>query len=474
MSTATADRIAQLRAEGEAAVAAAASTARPRGDPRALPRPQSRAAEPAARRRQAPARGARAGRQGRQPGAPGAAGRGRRAPGRARGRRARAELAADVVDVTLPGTPVAPAGHLHILTATRREIEDVFVGLGFRVVEGPEIDLAYYNFDALNHDADHPARGEADTFYVADDVVLRTQTSPMQVRQMELQPPPLYIIVPGRVYRPRQRRDAHAAVPPGRGPRGRRGHDARRPPGHAAGVRPRDLRRRPRGPPAPALLPVHRAVGRARRVLLQLQAGLPAGRLALPALQGHGLDRDPRRRRWWTRTSTATSPSPATTPSATRASPGAWASSGSPSSSTACRTCGMFFENDLRLPGAVRMRLPLFWLTDYVRPRHGGLASWPPPRDDRHRGRPRAHARRDRAGQLRRRPRARARAAPGRRPADASATVDDRRGRRAADRLRRAERRRRPDRRRRARPARSCPTAPSSRRQSCAASRPTA
>jgi phenylalanyl-tRNA synthetase alpha chain len=111
-------------------------------------------------------------------------------------------LAADVVDVTLPGTPLPQAGHLHVLSATRREIEDVFVGLGFRVVEGPEIDLAYYNFDALNHDADHPARSEADTFYVADDVVLRTQTSPMQVRAMEMQGPPLYIVVPGRVYRP--------------------------------------------------------------------------------------------------------------------------------------------------------------------------------------------------------------------------------------------------------------------------------
>src|ERR1700710_811607 len=88
------------------------------------------------------------------------------------------KLAADVVDVTLPGTPVFPAGHHHILTATRREIEDVFIGLGFTVVEGPEIDLAYYNFDALNHDANHPAHSHADTFYVADDVVLRTQTSP--------------------------------------------------------------------------------------------------------------------------------------------------------------------------------------------------------------------------------------------------------------------------------------------------------
>jgi phenylalanyl-tRNA synthetase alpha chain len=111
-------------------------------------------------------------------------------------------LAADVVDVTLPGSPLPRAGHLHVLTATRREIEDVFVGLGFSVVEGPEIDLTYYNFDAHNHDADHPARSEADTFYIADDVVLRTQTSPMQVRAMEQHGPPLYIIVPGRTYRP--------------------------------------------------------------------------------------------------------------------------------------------------------------------------------------------------------------------------------------------------------------------------------
>src|SRR5919204_5534984 len=104
-------------------------------------------------------------------------------------------LAADRVDVTLPGSPPRPVGRHHLLTATRREIEDVFIGLGFRVVEGPEIDLAYYNFDALNHDADHPARSEADTFYIADDVVLRTQTSPMQVRAMELHGPPLYIVV---------------------------------------------------------------------------------------------------------------------------------------------------------------------------------------------------------------------------------------------------------------------------------------
>jgi phenylalanyl-tRNA synthetase alpha chain len=110
-------------------------------------------------------------------------------------------LARDVVDVTLPASPAQPVGRLHLLTATQRELEDVFVGLGFRVVEGPEVDTVYYNFDALNHDAVHPARLPSDTFYVDEDIVLRVHTSPMQIRAMELHPPPLYIVVPGRVYR---------------------------------------------------------------------------------------------------------------------------------------------------------------------------------------------------------------------------------------------------------------------------------
>ncbi len=119
-------------------------------------------------------------------------------------------LAADRVDVTLPGDPPQPVGRLHLLTAVRREIEDVFLGLGFDVMEGPEVETVYYNFDALNHDATHPARLRSDTFYVADDIVLRTHTSPMQIRAMEQHPPPLYIIVPGRVYR----RDSDATHTP--------------------------------------------------------------------------------------------------------------------------------------------------------------------------------------------------------------------------------------------------------------------
>src|SRR6478752_6389247 len=107
-------------------------------------------------------------------------------------------LARDVVDVTLPGTPVQPVGRLHLLNVTRRELEDVFVGLGFRIVEGPEVETVYYNFDALNHDAVHPSRLPSDTFYVDEDIVLRTHTSPMQIRSMERHPPPLYIVIPGR------------------------------------------------------------------------------------------------------------------------------------------------------------------------------------------------------------------------------------------------------------------------------------
>src|SRR5438270_1474754 len=111
-------------------------------------------------------------------------------------------LAEDRVDVTLPGAPPQPIGGLHVLTSTRRELEDIFLGLGFTVMEGPEVESVHYNFDALNHSPTHPARARTDTFYVAEDTVLRTHTSPMQVRAMEAHPPPLYVVIPGRVYRP--------------------------------------------------------------------------------------------------------------------------------------------------------------------------------------------------------------------------------------------------------------------------------
>jgi phenylalanyl-tRNA synthetase alpha chain len=122
-------------------------------------------------------------------------------------------LERDRVDVTLPADPVPQTGHLHLITQTRREIEDVFIGLGFNVAEGPEVETVYYNFDALNHAPTHPSRLMTDTFYVKpangepdifdpEAVLLRVHTSPMQVRAMEAQAPPLYIVVPGRTYRP--------------------------------------------------------------------------------------------------------------------------------------------------------------------------------------------------------------------------------------------------------------------------------
>jgi len=110
-------------------------------------------------------------------------------------------LEQDRVDVTLPADPLPAIGRLHLITQTRREIEDVFIGLGYAIADGPEVETVYYNFDALNHDATHPARAWTDTFYISDDVLLRTHTSPMQIRSMELQKPPIYVIVPGRVYR---------------------------------------------------------------------------------------------------------------------------------------------------------------------------------------------------------------------------------------------------------------------------------
>jgi phenylalanyl-tRNA synthetase alpha chain len=121
-----------------------------------------------------------------------------------------ARLERDRVDITLDGDPVPQLGHLHLITQTQREIEDVFIGLGFNVAEGPEVETVYYNFDALNFDSTHPSRLMTDTFYVqpTDDIfdpsarLLRVHTSPVQVRAMEQHPPPLYIVIPGRVYRP--------------------------------------------------------------------------------------------------------------------------------------------------------------------------------------------------------------------------------------------------------------------------------
>lgn len=111
-----------------------------------------------------------------------------------------ARLADETVDVTLPGRRV-PRGGLHPVTRTRQRIEAFFSQMGFSIVEGPEIETDFYNFEALNIPGHHPARAMHDTFYFGDGTLLRTHTSPVQIRTMEQQQPPLRLIAPGRVYR---------------------------------------------------------------------------------------------------------------------------------------------------------------------------------------------------------------------------------------------------------------------------------
>jgi phenylalanyl-tRNA synthetase alpha chain len=110
-------------------------------------------------------------------------------------------LLRDRIDVTLPGRRVRH-GRIHPISQVCREICQIFAGLGFAVVEGPEVELDYYNFEALNIPKNHPARDMQDTFYIEDNIVLRTHTSPVQIRIMEKQRPPVRILSPGRVYRP--------------------------------------------------------------------------------------------------------------------------------------------------------------------------------------------------------------------------------------------------------------------------------
>ncbi len=104
------------------------------------------------------------------------------------------------IDVTMPGTPV-PRGHLHLITQIRREFEDIFLGLGYTVIEGREVETTRYNFDGLNFPPGHPSRSPVQTLFLDEDTVLRTETSPAQIRAMEAQEPPLYVVCPGRVYR---------------------------------------------------------------------------------------------------------------------------------------------------------------------------------------------------------------------------------------------------------------------------------
>ena len=113
---------------------------------------------------------------------------------------AKKQLEAETLDVTLPGK-TQEIGKLHPLTATLNDIKEIFLGMGFEIAEGPEVETDHYCFEALNMPKHHPARDTQDTFYINDNVVLRTQTSSVQIRTMENKKPPIRIISPGRVYR---------------------------------------------------------------------------------------------------------------------------------------------------------------------------------------------------------------------------------------------------------------------------------
>lgn len=111
-----------------------------------------------------------------------------------------ARLLAETIDVTLPGEPVE-IGHEHPLSIVLDEVKEIFLGMGFEIAQGPEVEWDYYNFEALNIPKDHPARDTQDTFYITDNMLLRTQTSGTQIRVMENEKPPIRMIAPGRVFR---------------------------------------------------------------------------------------------------------------------------------------------------------------------------------------------------------------------------------------------------------------------------------
>ena len=201
-----------------------------------------------------------------------------------------AKLEAEAVDVTIPGeAPVL--GHKHPMNIALDEAKEIFIGMGFQILEGPEVELADYNFTKLNTEEGHPARDWSDTFYLKEDssVLLRTQTSPMQVRAMEaIKEPPIRILAPGRVFRKDEVDATHS--PMFRGPGHRQGHHHGGPEGHPGNPGQVPLRRGLRGAVPSPPLPLHRAQLRGGRTVLQVP------RRRLPHLQGRGLDRAAGRR----------------------------------------------------------------------------------------------------------------------------------------------------------------------------------
>lgn len=122
-----------------------------------------------------------------------------------------AQMEEETIDVTLPGKK-PKTGHRHPNTIALQEVEEIFIGMGYEIIEGPEIEYDYYNFEALNIPANHPAKDEQDTFYINNDILLRTQTSPVQVRVMEKGELPIRMIAPGRVFRSDQVDGTHSPV----------------------------------------------------------------------------------------------------------------------------------------------------------------------------------------------------------------------------------------------------------------------
>lgn len=201
-----------------------------------------------------------------------------------------ARNAAETVDITLPAK-TRPMGGLHPLTLITNQIIDVFSGMGFSVGTFPEIEDDDHNFTRLNVPKDHPARDMQDTFYLSEEFLLRTQTSGGQIRTMDVQKPPIKILMPGRVFRSDSDATHSPHVPPdGRSGRGQ-GHHPGRPAGRTEHLRAEAVRRRHPHPPASLLLPVHRAQRGGGRKLLRVP------RQGLPSVQAHRLDRGAGRRR---------------------------------------------------------------------------------------------------------------------------------------------------------------------------------
>ncbi len=371
------DRIQALREEAEEAIASRQLQRDARGAACALPRPQGRAAAAAARRSRAPARAARRGRQDRQRGAPDARGADRRARRSSSPRRARAAAA-------------RRPRRRHAARAPRHSRSGACT-----CSHPPGASSRTSSSASASPSWKAPRWRPSTTTSTRSTTAPRTPrarapTPSTQGRETGPAHPHLAdagardggapaAAVRGRARArlpPRLRRHPHAPVPPDRGARRRRGHHARRPQGHAADVRPRDLRRRARGAPAPALLPLHRAQRRGRRVLLPLlRQGLPraTARAARCARARAGWRSSAPARS--TRTSTRRRPRPtptrpATTRSACRASPSGWASSGSRCSATASPTCASTSTTTCASwSSSDESARPRSWLREYCDPR---------------------------------------------------------------------------------------------------------